>query len=115
MLEIIKSESRTTGFNRVSQPACEVSQFMKNFFEALSEGNVDEVNTYFSDEMEPINIPLTADFVDQTLVVDDHIAAFSCCLLNGANSSEKLTCVLDKSEGYWQIIHAAIVNENGTH
>ena len=115
MLEIIRTQSRALEINQVSQPACEVSQFMKNFFEATHEGNPEEISTYYADEMEPFSFPFNADWIDETLLVDDHLATFSCILRTSDSDEQRLTCVLDKSEGYWQIIHGEIRNESRRH
>jgi hypothetical protein len=112
MLEVIKTHNQAGGFNRMSHQAYEVSQFMKNFSEAVHEGNTEEIATYYADDMEPFEFPLNAEWIDETIFVDDHLATFSCCLRSADGASgttmPQLTCVLDKSEGYWQIIHGEI-------
>lgn len=115
MLEVIKSQTQNLGFHHSSQQACEVNQFMQNFYEAVRENNAEEISTYYSDEMESFDFPLKADWRDETIVVDDHLATFSCTLRTSDNGEQKLKCVLDKSEGYWQIIFGEIKNSNSSH
>jgi hemerythrin-like domain-containing protein len=115
MLEMIRTENQTSGINQISQPACEVSQFIKNFSDAVHEGNSEEISSYFSDEMKPVEFSQNAQWTDETILIDDHVATFSCTLQSRARSEQRLTCVLDKSEGYWQIIHAEVRDDNRNH
>ena len=115
MLEIVRTQTQSLPQIHISQPACEASQFMKNFFEAARGGNLEEVATYFSDEMEALEFPLNANWSDERLMVEDQLATFSCSLSDGVNPDLRLKCVLDKSEGYWQIIHGEVVNNNLSH
>lgn len=115
MLEMIKTQDLAQQLNQISQPGCEVSRFMKNFSQAAHEGNPEEIASYFADDMEAFEFPLDAEWTDETILVDDHVATFSCSLRQGANVEQRLTCVLDKSEGYWQIIHGEVCNENHKH
>lgn len=112
MIEAINTETYASIANPVSQPGCEVSHFMKNFFEATQSGNAEETSTFYADDMEPFSFPLNAERTNENLLVDDHLATFSCSLLKGATTL-RMTCVLDKSAGYWQIIHGDI--RNGEH
>ncbi len=115
MLEIIKTQNQSVDLNQISEQAYEVSQFMKNFSEAVHSGNEEEISSYYADDMEPFNFPLNADWMDETILVDDHLATFSCSLRSSGDSLKQLCCVLDKSEGYWQIIHGEFENENCRH
>ena len=115
MLEVIRNRNENLGFHHFSQQACEVSQFMKNFSEAVQEKNQEEASTYYADEMEPIPFPLDAQWIDETIVVDDHLATFSCALSPRETTAQRLTCVLDKSEGYWQIIFGEIKDNTSNH
>ncbi len=115
MLEIIRSENQSIDANRVSQQGCEVSQFMKNFFDAVREGNQDEVSTYYVDDTKELNFPLHAIISDELILVDDHLATFGGTLYTAVGAQLRLTCVLDKSEGYWQIIHGEIQNDSLSH
>lgn len=115
MLEVIRTQTQAMPLFPISQPACEVSRFMKNFFEAAHGGNAEEVATYFSDEMEALDFPLYANWSNETLSVDDQLATFSCTLTTEESPQFKLNCVLDKSEGYWQIIHGEVQSNNSRH
>lgn len=115
MMEMIKTQTAVMSLNPISQPACEVIQFMRNFTEAVHDGNIEEIETYYADEMESFNLPLNADWSDDTLVVDDHLATYTCKIQEGSHSDLKLTFVLDKSEGYWQIIHGEIKDCSHKH
>ena len=108
MLEMSRTQIQNVNPCHMSQPSYEVLQFMRNFYEAVHEGNPEEISSYYADEMEPFNFPLNAEWTDETLLVEDHLATFSCTLQACANTEIRLTCVLDKSEGYWQIIHGEI-------
>ena len=112
MLEVIRSKNQSIGANQFSQQACEVSQFMKNFFDAVREGNQEEVSTYYADDMEELNFPLRAIISDELFLVDDHLATFGGTLYTAVGARLQLTCVLDKSEGYGQIIHGEIQNDS---
>ena len=115
MLEVISSQNQLTDTNQVSQQACEVTQFMKNFFAAAGDKNLEEVATYYSDDMEPLDFPLNASVSDELILVDDHLATFGATLYTAASAKLQITCVLDKSEGYWQIIHGEIHNDSFNH
>lgn len=98
--------------NRAASPAsCEVSHFIKNFHEAVMGKNSIEIATYFSDEMESFYFPLDAIWTAENIVVGDHLATFNCTLKLETNVNLRMTCVLDKSEGYWQIIHGELHND----
>jgi hypothetical protein len=113
MLEFIKSQNPTpTGFYHISQAGCEVTQFMRNFFEAVQGGNYEEISTYYSDEMINFNFPLSAKVNDESIVVDDHLATFRCSFSAPEYEGQELKFVLDKSEGYWQIIHGELNYKN---
>ncbi len=115
MLEVSGSQNQATRTNQVSQQVCEVSQFMKNFFGAASDGNFEEVATYYSDDMKPFNFPLNARVSDELILVDDHLATFGATLHTAASAKLQIICMLDKSEGYWQIIHGEIYNDSLNH
>lgn len=115
MLEIIKTESQAMNLNTLSQPAYEVHQFMENFFEAVHEGSSQEIETYYADEMESFKVPRNAKWTDRTLIADDHLATFSCSLTFNIKTALRLSCVLDKSEGYWQIIHGKVESAEHCH
>lgn len=116
MLEVINPlKSKMIDSNSGSLSAREVSQFMKNFFEALKSGNTEEVETYYADEMNPISLPSNTQWHDKTILVDDHLATFACALESDRHSRRNLLFVLDKSEGFWQIIHGEIQTHFHSH
>ena len=115
MLEIIKTESQAMNPDTISHPAYEVYQFMENFFEAVHKGSSPEIETYFSDEIEPFKVPRNAKWTDRTLIADDNLATFSCALKFNIQTALRMTCVLDKSEGHWQIIHGKIESTEHSH
>ncbi len=115
MLEVIRVQSQAANLDQISHPAYEVSQFMKNFSEAVHAGNPVEAYTYYADEAKPLNISADAKWINETILVDDQIAAFSCFLQTSASTVQQLNCVLDKSEGYWQILHGKIQNHYRGH
>lgn len=115
MLEVISSQNQLTDTNQVSLQACEVTRFMKNFFAAASDENLEEVVTYYSDDMEPLNFPLNVSVSDELILIDGHLATFGATLYTATSAKLQIVCVLDKSEGYWQIIHGEIYNDSLNH
>lgn len=121
MMEVIKSETQmnsTLNNTKLSStPVFEATQFMKNFIEALQNGNSEEIASYYADEADYIALapPANVEWTDESLFVEDHIATFKCCLRAGAEGEQSFTCVLDKSEGYWQIIHCEIKDTVSYH
>lgn len=80
MLEIIRVQNQVVSLDQMSHPAYEVSQFMKNFSEAVHAGNSAEAYIYYANEAKPLNISPDAKWIDETILVDNQIAAFSCFL-----------------------------------
>ncbi len=115
MLETIRVQNQSGNMDQKSNPAFEVSQFMKNFSEAVHTGNPKEIFTYYADEARPLNISTDAKWIDETILVDEQIAAFSCFLQTSESTVQQLSCVLDKSEGYWQILHGKVQNDYRGH
>ncbi len=115
MLDIIRTQNRSKNFNRITQHGCEVKKFMKNFFDAVAESSQEEIETYYADEMTPLNFPMHVRCSNETIIADDHIATYSCSIRQTENTDELFVCVLDKSEGYWQIISGQIQNEIQHH
>lgn len=112
MIEILRRQNEAVNPNHVSQPSQEVSRFMENYFDAVHSGNIEEVNTYYANTMEPMVLPMYLEHTDQAIVVDDYLATYSC---NIKGTRMHLTYILDKSEGYWQIIQGEIQGANTHH
>ena len=115
MLEIIRPETQAMNSNTISQTAYEVNQFMENYFESIHDGSLEEIATYYTDDIEPFKVPRNAKQTDKVLIADEHLATFSCALRSNVKTALRLTCVLDKSEGYWQIIHGKVESAESTH
>ncbi|MGZ5280066.1 MAG: YybH family protein [Pseudobdellovibrionaceae bacterium] len=125
---------------QLGDPNFEVRQFMKNYAQAVRDGNLEEILSFFSDDIEAFEcppplafhgireysqnweshfasefrFPVTYDFVGEKIFADGKIATFTSLLhvrgVSRKNNQEietwlRLTCVLDKSQGYWQIVH----------
>ncbi len=110
---------------QLGDPKYEVQQFMKNYAEAVRGGNLEEILSYYSDDIEAFdcpkihyasefNFPVVYQFVGQKVFADKKLATFSSlvCITGTAKQTDeeieswfRLTCVLEKSQGYWQIAH----------
>lgn len=135
-----KTERMERRKGQLGDPEYEVRQFMKNYAQAVREGNLDEILSFFADDVEAfecppplafhgireygknwqshyvsdINFPTTYDFVDERVFASETLASFSTLLhVRGVSKKTgedieswyRLTCVLEKSHGYWQIVH----------
>ncbi len=125
---------------QLGDPEFEVKQFMKNYAQAVRDGNLEEILSFYSDDIEAFecppplafhgigeysqnwkshftsefNFPVTYDFVGEKIFANGRLATFTS-LLHVRGTSKKngedieswlrLTCVLEKSQGYWQIVH----------
>lgn len=114
----------------------EISQFMKNFAQALCGGNPEEISTYYADGAQIADLPSLMPIIDvndvsqanfnplflnQKISAEERFGVYSAliCLrgLEARDYSDNggwhlLTCVLDKTEGYWEIVqtkHGALV------
>lgn len=125
---------------QLGDPEFEVRQFMKNYAEAVRGGNMEEILSYYSDDIEAFecppplafhgiseysqnwkshfasefNFPVTYEFVGEKILASPELATFSSLLhIRGTSKKNgeeieswlRLTCVLEKSKGYWQIAH----------
>jgi len=125
---------------QLGDPKFEVRQFMKNYAQAVRDGNLEEILSFFSDDIEAFEcppplafhgireysrswkshfasdftFPIRYDFVGQKIVAIGTLATFTSLLrVRGTSRKNKeeietwlrFTCVLDKSQGYWQIVH----------
>jgi ketosteroid isomerase-like protein len=109
---------------RLGDPEFEVHQFMKNYAGAVRGGNLEEILSYYSDDIEAFDcpkihyaseysFPVSYQFIAEKIFANGKLATFSALVcvtgkskrtLRPLESWYRLTCVLEKSQGYWQIV-----------
>jgi ketosteroid isomerase-like protein len=125
---------------KTKSSANEIHQFMANYAEAVRNGNIEEILTYYSDDVEAFDcpppliyhgireyedtwkhyyssefeFPVMYEFIDEKIFVNGPLASFYCLVhMKGTFKESKketaawlrLTCILEKTKGYWQIVH----------
>jgi ketosteroid isomerase-like protein len=111
--------------DQLGDPEFEVHHFMKNYAGAVRGGNLEEILSYYSDDIEAFacpkihyatefSFPVGYQFIAEKIFADGKLATFSALVCISGKSKRtfqpleswyRLTCVLEKSQGYWQIAH----------